>query len=183
MENAFAWLGKVMEWIGDFIPKRVILDVTMGGCKFIGGRKVKVLGPGVHWYWPFWTQLHTYPTARQADNLSSQTVVTTDDRTVVVGGMIVYEVADIEKILAHTYKPQDAIRDLALTAIHDVICQLSWEELKSAQRSGALDRKLRSECRAALLPYGVTTLKVQLTDLAPARVVRLVQSSQKDAAE
>lgn len=183
MEAAFAWLGKLMEWVGEFIPRRVILDPTMGGCKFVGGKKVKVMGPGVHWYWPFWTAFHTYPTARQADDLRSQTVVTTDDRTVVVGGMIVYEVSDVEKILAHTYKPQDSIRDIALTAIHDVICQMSWEELRAAQRSGILDRKLKSECYQALKPYGVTTLKVQLTDLAPARVLRLVQSTQKDAAE
>lgn len=181
MEAAFAWINAIAEWVGQFVPRILILDTTMGAVKFVRGKKAVALAPGLHLYWPLTTTVHTYPIARQADDLRSQTVVTSDDKVVVVGGLIVYEVDDILKLVGATFRPQDTIKDISLTAIHDVVCQLGWEDLKAQQRSGALDRKLRSETAAALKTYGVKVLKVQLTDLAPTRVIKVMQSTQADA--
>lgn len=180
MEGALAWIGQIVNWIARFIPRWEIIDTTMGGVKFVRGWKPVTIGPGIHWWWPLVTRLQLYPTARQADALPAQTLVTTDDKTIIVGGMIVYEVRDIEKLIAHTYDPQNTIRDLALSAIHDVCARLSWETLKEGQRDGTLDRRLRAETKKALQPYGVKVLKTMLTDLAPARVLKLIQSTAKE---
>lgn len=180
MNEAFAWLGQVVEWIGRFVPRWEVLDLTQGAVKFVGGKKAVPLGPGIHWYWPVMTKLFIYPTARQADDLRSQTMVTTDDKVIVVGGMIVYEVEDIEKLLAHTYHASQAVKDLSLTVIHDVCCQMSWEELKQGQRKGTLDTRLRNAAKEALEPYGVRVIKAMLTDLAPAEVIKILQSTSRD---
>src|SRR5579859_4527310 len=95
MESALAWIGKIADWLGQWIPRWVIFDTTMGGVKFIRGKRAVPLGPGVHFYWPATTILDTYPTARQTDDLRSQTVVTADDKVIVVSGQIVYEVTDV----------------------------------------------------------------------------------------
>jgi regulator of protease activity HflC (stomatin/prohibitin superfamily) len=158
----------------------VILDPTMGAVKFVRGSKIVPCGPGIHFYWPAITNLVTYPTARQADNLPSQTIATSDDRTITISSMVVYEVSDIAKLLSSTYSAQSAIGDIALTAIHDVCCQLTWDQLKSEQRKGTLDTKLKHATQKALNDFGVRVLKVMLTDLAPARVYRLINSTTKD---
>lgn len=180
MESALAWIGQVAEWIGRFFPRWEIVDTVHGGIKFVKGARVVRLSPGIHWYWPLTTDFHLYPTARQAVDLRAQTLVTTDDRVVVVGGLIVYEIDDIEKILAHTYDPEETVRDITLSAIHDVCCQFSWDDLKVEQRKGTLDTKLRREAQKGLESYGVKVLKTTLTDLAPCRVLKLVQSMAKD---
>jgi regulator of protease activity HflC (stomatin/prohibitin superfamily) len=180
MSEAFAWLGQIIEWFGKFVPRLVIINATLGGVKFIRGAKIRALGPGLHVYWPLITELHTYPTVRQADDLRSQTIVTSDGKTIVAGGMIVYEVRDIEKLLANTFHPESTIHDITLTAIHDVLARLTWPEIQEAQRSKDLDRKLRHAARKVLDAYGVKVLKAMLTDLAPCRVIKLIQSTSHD---
>lgn len=181
MESAFAWLGRLVEWVGQFFPRWIVLDTTQGAVKFVRGFKVVPLKPGIHWYWPATTTIAQYPTARQADDLRTQTFVTTDDKVIAVGGMVIYEVTDIEPLLAHTYKPAQTVTDIALTAIHDVCCKLSWDEIKKEQRKGTLDTKLRRETQKQLEPYGVRVLKTMLTDLSPTKVYKLIQSTSNDS--
>src|SRR5216684_1090213 len=108
MESALAWIGKLAEWIGAFVPRWIILDTTYGGVKYVGGKRPVALGPGIHWYWPARTTTDLYPTARQTDDLRSQTVVTADDRAIVVGAQITYEVSDIMKLLPTTFRAAQA---------------------------------------------------------------------------
>jgi regulator of protease activity HflC (stomatin/prohibitin superfamily) len=180
MEGAFAWVGAAVEWFGRFFPRWVIVETTAGAVKFIKGSRVVALGPGLHWYWPATTEFTVYPTARQAVNLRTQTITTTDDKTIAVGGLIVYEIVDIEAIVARTYDPEETIRDIALSAIHDVVCKCAWDDLKVAQRNGELDRELRRETRKELDKYGVRILKTTLTDMAPCRVLKLMTSTSQD---
>lgn len=209
MESALAWIGKLAEWIGQWIPRWVIINPTHGGIKytgfmiplsyrrscaraltaigydcghFDGAMRVTPLPPGIHFYWPATTSYDHYPTVLQVDDLRSQTVVTADEpeRTIVVGGMISYRVHDIEKLLAHSYNAMKLIRDVAMTAIHNVCSKATWAELKEGQRRGTLDTKLRNEARKQLEEFGVTVVKVQLTDLAPTRVYKVMQSTSKD---
>ena len=176
MESALAWIGQIAEWVGKFIPRWEIVDTVHGAIKFVKGSRVVRLGPGIHWYWPVVTDFHVYPVARQGVDLRAQVFVTEDDQSVAVGGLIVYEIEDIERILAHTYDPEETIHDITLSAIHDVCCQMSWPELKSEQRRGTLDTKLRNEAKKGLTDYGVKVLKVTLTDMAPVdAVVKLLQ--------
>ncbi len=180
MQGAFEWIGQIIAWFGAFVPRWVILDTTMGGVKFVGGKRAVALGPGIHWYWPARTNLQTYPIARQTDNLPSQILVTTDDKTVVISAMIVYQVEDIEMLLAHTYSAEKTIQDIGLSAIRRVCCRMSWADLKAEDQKGTLDTKLKNAAAAGLEDYGVLVLKTMLTDLAPARVLRLVQSTASD---
>jgi hypothetical protein len=69
MESAFAWIGQIAEWIGQWIPRRAILDTTEGAIKytgfflprrlrvrfrgFDGDMKISVCEAGIHWYWPW----------------------------------------------------------------------------------------------------------------------------------
>lgn len=177
IDEAFGWLGRLVEWFGQFFPRWIILDTTEGAVKYRRGLAPVVLGPGIHWYWPATTKYTEYPTAFQADRLQSQTIVTTDDKTIIVGGMISYEVADILPLVSKTHSAITTVKNLALTSIHDVCCKMSWEELKGEQRRGTLDTKLRNAAKKLLEPYGVRVIDLVLVDLAPARVLKLMQST------
>lgn len=180
MDSALAWIGQLAEWVGKFIPRWVILDTTEGAVAYIGGKTPKALGPGIHWYWPARTYLNTYPTARQADRLGTQTMCTTDDKTIIVGGMLVYRVTDLVALLSTTHSAAKAVTDIALTAIHDVCCRLSWAELKEEQRKSTLDTKLKNAAQKELNDYGVKVIKLMLTDLAPCRVLKVSQTTARE---
>jgi regulator of protease activity HflC (stomatin/prohibitin superfamily) len=180
LESALAWIGQLAEWVSRFIPRWFVLDVRVGGVKYVRGSRVVKLGPGIHWYWPLVTTYDTYPTVRQTDNLASQTIETRDGYTITVGGMLVYEVIDVERLLTTVHHAMRAVQDIALTAIHDVCANMAWAELCDEHRRGTLDTKLRNAAQKQLAEYGVRVLKCMLTDLAKTRVYRLIQSNQQD---
>ena len=180
MDNALAWIGQIADWFGRFFPRWVILNPTEGAVKFVRGSRVVVCGAGIHWYWPVTTTWHEYPIARQTDNLPTQTLVTSDGKVVAVGGMLVYSVHDLGKLMTSCHHPVSLIQDLALTVVHDICAKLEWEELKLENRKGTLDTKLKNAAKNQLTEYGVTVIKLMLTDLAPARVIKLIQSTSTD---
>jgi len=180
VDAAFAWVGKLAEWFGQFIPQAVIIDTTQGAVKFIRGWKVVALKPGLHVYWPLTTRLRTYATARQSVNLTTQTLITTDDKVIIVGGMVVYEIRDIKAILAETWDPDQTIKDIAMSAVHGVLSQMSMAEIRQGIELGTLQLRLRKRVRLELKKYGVKVLKTMLTDFAPARVLKIIQSTSQD---
>lgn len=180
MDSALAWIGQIAEWLGRFIPRREIVDVTEGGVKFVRGNEPKYCGPGIHWYWPWMSTWFAYPTARQADRLQTQTMTTEDGKVIIVGGMIVYAVEDLLQLATTTYLPEKAVKDISLTAIHDVVCNMTWDDLQQQQRKGTLDTKLKNAAQRQLSDYGVKVIKLMLIDLAPTRVLRLSQSTSQE---
>jgi regulator of protease activity HflC (stomatin/prohibitin superfamily) len=179
MEGALAWIGQLAEWIGRFFPRLAIIRITYKGVKFVHGKKLVIVEPGLTIYWPLVTDYLEYPSVRQGEALREQTLITTDDRSIVVGGMLIHEVVDMAKLVGETYSPQETVKDLALTSVHDVCCKMSLEELKEGQRRGTLDTKLKNEAQKALDPYGVRVVKLMLTDLSPCKVLRLVNTNAK----
>jgi regulator of protease activity HflC (stomatin/prohibitin superfamily) len=177
IESALGWIGQAVEWFALWIPRRVIIEATHAGVKFKRGSHVVALAPGLHVFWPITTTLHVFPVVRQAVDLRAQTLVTRDDRSLAVGGLIVYEVTDIVALIGHTYDPDDTIRDIALSAIHDVCSRYTYAQLRDLNESGELARLMRGACRRGLKPYGVRVLKTTLTDFAPCRVHKLITST------
>lgn len=177
MDSALAWIGQIFEWLGRFVPRWLVLDTTSGAVKFVRGKNPVALYAGIHWYWPLVTTVTEYPVAYQADRLPTQTIVTSDDKTVILGAMIAYRVPDLLPLVANTHSAITTVKNLALTAVHDVCCRMSWDELKTEQRKGTLDTKLRHAAIKLLKEYGVQVEQVMLIDLAPARVLKLMQST------
>ena len=177
MESAFAWLGSLFEWFGAFIPRWVILDTTEGAIKYVGGSRVVVCGPGIHFYWPARSTMIKYPTARQTDQLEAQTMESSDGITFMVSGLITYRVRDIAALIPTTHDAVAAVRDMAQAAIHDTCCYMTWSELQTKQQRGTLKTELKNEAQKQLRDYGVEVIKLQLNSLARCRVLRLSQST------
>lgn len=176
LEGAFGWIGRIFEWFGMWIPRILIVDTIHQAVKFVWGKNVVPLGPGWYLWWPISTSLTVYPTARQACNLPAQTITMQDGKVLMVAGVLVYEIVDIVAAVATTYEPEETAKTIVLAAVHDICTQYTWEELQSHIRSGKLAREMRAEAKKDLDKYGVRVLNLTLTDLAPCRVIKLVNS-------
>src|SRR5262245_55306160 len=138
MDSALAWVGQIFEWLGKFFPRWTILDTTEGAIKYVKGVPV-VCEPGrVHWHWPVTTTFVPYPVARQTDRLETQTMDSKDGRTFIVGAMVTYQVSDLEALITTTHSPSTAVIDIAMTAVHDVLCDMTWDDLQLKQQKGTL---------------------------------------------
>lgn len=180
MTEAFAWIGQVVEWFGQFIPRLKIVDVTEGAIKFVRGARVVVCKPGLHIYWPLVTRWVEYPIARQTDRLETQVMESTDRVTFIVNGTLTYEVIDLGKLIPVVYLATRNTVDLAMTALHDVCCDFSWAELQGEQRKGTLKTKLKNEAQKVLGEYGIKVIKFQLMSLARCRVIKVSQSTAQE---
>lgn len=177
MDSAFAWIGRIAEWFGQFVPRLIILDTTEGAIRFRRGKYADVCGAGLHWYWPLVSKWQEYPVARQTDRLETQTMETTDGVTFIVSGTLTYEVEDLGKLLPFVHAATRNTVDIAMTALHDICCDFSWAELQSEQRKGTIKTKLRHEAQKQLGEYGIKVIKLQLNTLARARVLKISQST------
>lgn len=130
------------------------------------------LGPGLHWIFPFRIdEVLSAPVTARTTNLPAQVVVTADGKTVAVKALVTWRVRNISKFLLEASEPAEALPDAALGAVAELVAGVTWEDLRGPE----LARTLRSEVRRRARKYGVTVDAVQLTDVAPARVLRLVQ--------
>lgn len=180
METALAWVGQIASWIGQWIPRWNILDTTEGACKFVRGKRVVVCTAGIHFWWPATTVFITYPTARQTDRLETQTMESKDGKTFMVSGTLTYQVEDLGKLLPYTHSATKNTIDTAMTALHDVCCDFTWDELQLEQRRGTIKTKLRNEAQKQLSEYGIKVLKLQLNSLARCRVIKVSQSTSSE---
>lgn len=187
MNAALAWLNDLIGWFAQFVPRWEIIDTTKKGVrfesyfewdrqawKFRPKMRVAALDPGLHFFWPARSQIVTYPAARQTTDLRAQTLVTADDKTICVGGLITYEIEDIKPLLADSYEPEQVVEDLTLGALGTVVTRLEWVELKQLNVEGKLDKQLKRETQRELREYGVRVHAVTLTDLSPCRVYKLM---------
>jgi regulator of protease activity HflC (stomatin/prohibitin superfamily) len=177
LDSALGWIGQIAGWVGNFIPRWYINDTTMGAVKYVRGQPHRCDAGQIHWIWPATTTIVFYPIARQTDRLETQTIESSDGKTFLVSGTITYEVDNIMQLVPTTHSPVATIADLAMTAVHDVCCDMDWETLQREQRKGTLKTKLRNEAQRQLKDYGVRVLKLQLNSLARCRVLRVSQTT------
>ena len=171
MDAAFAWIGKLAEFLGSFIPRLLIIEATQIGVAFKRGKHVIPLSPGLWPYWPFWTTIDVRAAVRQTEPLPPQPLETKDNKTVVVGGMVRYRIDDPIKALAETYDLDACIVDESLAVFCEFVTARTVEALfNRTEINTALTRRIRS----VLTDYGVYVLRAQLTAASRSRTLCLV---------
>lgn len=177
MDNAFAWLRDIAEWLGRFVPKWVVLDTTEGAIKYVRGKNVHVCGPGVHFFWPCTTTFIPYPIARQTDRLETQTMETADGITFMVSATLTHEIEDLGLLVPRTHSPSTTIVDLAMAAVHEVLKAWTWGDLNEPKRQRPLKTELKNAAQDQLKEYGVKVHKLQLNSLVRCRAYKISQST------
>lgn len=173
MSEAFAWLGQIVEWLGKFIPRILIVDVTKGAVKLRLGNEITELKPGkLHVYWPITSIIKEIDVARQTLDLTTQTFETKDGVSALASGMITYRVDDVVTALTTVYDPDNTIRDVGMSVMQEVLIQYTWDELRNGLMEGNLRRELVREAQRELKTFGIKVLKIGINDLVRARVFK-----------
>ena len=162
MSEAFGWIGKILDTILMFVPRLWIMEATHEGVAFVRGKNPKRMEKGLHWWWPFWTKIVSYPVVRQTQNLPQQTITTADDKQLQINTIVVFEVTDILKALTLQWDLEDTIMDLSQAAVRKALVKCDYDYIIT--ETDKLEKLLTSSVRRQVTDFGVNIIKVCITD-------------------
>jgi len=162
----------IVQWITYIIPV-VIIPSYEEGVLLRFGKFKKVLGPGLHFKFPFVDEVLYQHVVVTTLSLPAQSLYTLDKQNFVVKGVIKYKIADVKIFLLEVYDAQDALSDMTLGIIKNVIISLPAEKCIDPELDNLLTKKVRMEAKK----WGVEIQQVTLTDVAPIRSYRLMNDT------
>jgi len=162
-------LDLLLAWVDRIVPFKV-LDPFQEGVVLRFGLFQRELGPGFHWIIPFGVEMvledNVVP---RTVNLGAQSLTTRDGVPVVIGGVVTASISNIRKALLEVEGVDDALKDSCYGVIGQLVGSHTWDELHADDFAG----KLTDACKKQASEYGIRIKRVQLSDMARMRAIRL----------
>lgn len=171
--DAFSWINDFLRWLIHFVPRLGICRATHGGVKFVRGKHIKEIQPGLYFWWPVTTEIEIIPVARQSANLAHQVLTTSDGITVMVSAVIIVKITNVIKALGQSWSVDETIDELGNTAVVKAVSSRTFASLRK-EVAGEVPKELTRRLQQLLRPYGVKVVEGRLSDLAKAQVIRTV---------
>jgi regulator of protease activity HflC (stomatin/prohibitin superfamily) len=143
------------------------------------GKYVDTKGPGLVFIIPFIEDIAKVDVREQVVNVHPQQVITKDNVTVVVDGVIYYKVVDSAKSIFEINNFALAASTLAQTNLRNLIGDKSLDESLTAR--DAINLSLRDILDEATNPWGVKVTRVELQRIDPPKDIADAMSRQMKA--
>lgn len=127
------------------------------------GRIVRVLRCGLHWRWPFFDEVKTWPGNEVCLDLASGSVTTSDERCITVSANCRYIVEDPAKAWRSLWNFENSLRQAILGIVCSGCAARTWADLTTDRRM--LERALAAEVNAVTNEWGIRITAINLTDL------------------
>lgn len=159
----------ILQSLGFFVPFAVVDHYEQGVVLRFGVFHRK-LEPGFHWLIPLRIERVILDNVvPRTVNLGSQSLTTSDGKSIVVSGVVTASIRDVKKATLEVESVDHALRDACLGAIGTHIASNTWAHL-CTDESGEV---LTKACRKQAWRYGIEIEKVQLSDLTHSKCLAL----------
>ncbi len=165
-----SWLNNLIQSIRDLFPKVFMVFPDEGGVRITFGRIVKTLKPGWYLYWAPVQHVEKLCTTPQAVDLRPQSVLTSDDVDMVIGGAILYKVTDARKAVLEVQDYDRSVQTLALGVIAEHIGHHPSDKLEIDKLRETMVTKIREEA----VGFGLKIMRVYITDLGHCKNLRVL---------
>jgi len=158
----------IINQINHILPIYFIYEYQLG-IRFWCGRFQNIITPGIWFKIPY---LHTMMRENSVDTtilLPAQSVITLDEKELIVKGSIGYKIIDIKKFFLNVYDTTSALSDRTCIIIKDVISLSTFKECKDIDLKEIFLRRVQIEVE----PYGIKVQYVALLDITNSRSYRL----------
>lgn len=169
-ENMF---DKIIDFIISIWDKLTFFQIVkqyQQGAWLRFGKLRKIVGPGLYFKIPLLDEIDCYHVLTTAMTLDAQSVTTKDEKEVVAKGIIKYKIADLSKQFTDVYDAVDAISDVSMGIIKNIISKKTWEECKEENLDNEITKKVRTEAKK----WGIEVEAVTLSDLSRMRSFRFL---------
>ena len=156
----------------ELIPFIVVKQYDKG-VRLRFGKFKEVLNAGLHWKIPFVDEMVINTVAWTTINLPPQSLVTKDNKSIVISAVIKYRITDIQVFTLEVWDAVDAISDMTLGIIKKNIMSKSWEEVRHEGFDNELSKKARVEAKR----WGIEIDSVTLANLDQIKSIRLFNDS------
>lgn len=159
------WLGALVEWIFQWVPRYVIVRWNECGVKYPGGQEPMALSAGFHWYVPNVSSVVKHPSVPYVLVVEPISVETVDGTPVQVGLTLTLRIVDVLRFEVENYSADTSIDDVARGGLQDIITSRKWEQLLGRTGDGSkLGGMLVRRLGADLERFGVEVLSARPTD-------------------
>lgn len=182
MNAALSWLNDLIQWLGRWIPRLVLIHPTHRGVKFGPRGRTTQVGPGLVVYWPITHDLLQVPVTTQSIQLCGQILQLPDSaaivpRVAVCTLNVQFTITDAVKAATKVLHFQALVsnRAHALAAHH-------WERRTNRARSvraragreSTWVRDAEADLRAEMIDYGIHLLSLDSTGIGIGVVLKNV---------
>lgn len=137
-------------------------------CRF--GKPHRDVEPGFIWILPFFIEkVWSITTVPDVEKLDGQTLTTEDGKIVTLRGVVTYKVVDARKALLEVTTVKSSLEDACSGEIGRLVSETAAENLTAARFWSRLTRA----CQSRAGEWGIEIVRVQLSDVAISRNIRL----------
>ena len=174
MNSLFPWLDAIFNGLGQFLPRRVLMDPTMEAVLFRLGNRPAVIKhsngwfkTGFHMYVPLVTSLYSTTILEQNFDLFPQLLVTEDGYKLRLEGVLVCHVIDTLKLFTKGWEIEEIVIAKTSAAIKRLVTSHEYDFILSPE----FDELLLEKVSEKLAPYGIEVDEVTLSDVCDALVI------------
>lgn len=168
----FEKIFELIAQFADLFQCWTIVHPYEGGVVLRLGLYNRVLHPGFNWVIPFKAEhVITEHTVPRTSRIHSMSTTTKDGKTIGFEAVVTWRINDLKKSLLEISGLRDAIADCCMGVIGTELAESTWDEILHGRVLDALS----ATCRKQGWRWGVEIIRVQLTGVAAARNLRLLQ--------
>lgn len=164
-------LVKFAQWLWGMFPVRIIRSYQRG-VKFKKGIvQPEQLEPGIRWGWPFVDSIEVVSIVEDVIDLPTQSITTSDGKTVSFSANISYEVVDLVAYFTNVQDFSESLPRVAAGHLAKQVREWSWDELHKGQKK--LEESLKGTLTTRVKGWGVRVIECRLTDCVVAKQYRI----------
>ena len=175
MQGVLGWIGDIIAYIGSFLPHYFVVS-QFEEVVLLPYGKPKLVKMGFHWYIPAWTPLLRMLIVAQTQDFKTGISMTNDLKPVAADFSMMFKVTDVTKAVMTCDNIVQTIGELGQSVISPVVAAHTLQELKDMLVSGGLTKRLTKDANKLLKEWGVDVISCRVNNLAPARVIYLVNA-------
>ena len=134
------------------------------------GKYHRTITCGFNWKWPVIDDVIDVDTVVTTLRLKPQTCTTKDGKSVVVCGIVKYQIINVEPYIKSIWDQKDVMTDVAMSNILTAVRTVTFDELYTSPP----ENKVAAAVRREVKDYGFDIIAVRFTDLGQCRSLRLI---------
>ncbi len=165
---------RIMDWVEytiAYFQFLFVIDQYDMGVVLRFGKYHRTVGPGLHWIIPWGVEEQMYDTVvRTTSYLDTQTVTSSDGKSVNITGILVYKIGNIKRWLLEVDDAEEALHDMTYGIISELAETKTWAQVMKPAFMAEVTEMVQEEA----ISWGARVVAVKLADRVQSRSLRLM---------